>query len=255
MATDWLQYANQNATRRLPLSPQLVQAMGFLPELGLSMEVFSGGQPEKGSGLARVGSVRHDHGNAADVFFSKDGRRLDWANADDRSVFQEIVKRAKAAGVTGFGAGPGYMQPGSMHIGFGSPGVWGAGGKGVNAPDWLAAAYNGTPLGTVASAKSGSVDPVGEVIAAGAGASRPVLGSMATVAGQTVPPSSSEAIPASVQAAAKPTSSAGISDILGMMAMAQSQGPQFSPVQIMGPTGDQANGLLKLVQALKGGAA
>lgn len=253
MATDWLQYANQNATRRLPLSSQLVQAMGFLPELGVSMEVFSGGQPEKGSGLARVGSVRHDHGNAADVFFSKDGRRLDWANTDDRSVFQEIVKRAKAAGVTGFGAGPGYMQPGSMHIGFGSPGVWGAGGKGVTAPDWLSAAYNGTPLRTMAAAKAGAADPVGEVLSAGG--SQPILGSMSTTAGQTPLPASSEAIPASVQAAAKPTSGGGISDILGMMAMAQSQGPQFSPVQIMGPTGDQANGLLKLVQALKGGAA
>lgn len=72
---------------------------------------------------------------------------------------------------------------------------------------------------------------------------------------QPVMTASSEAIPASVQAAAKPTPSGGISDILGMMAMAQSQGPQFSPVQIMGPSGDQANGLLKLVQALKGNAA
>lgn len=26
-------------------------------------------------------------------------------------------------GVTGFGAGPGYMQPGAMHIGHGNPGV------------------------------------------------------------------------------------------------------------------------------------
>ena len=122
MATDWLRYANQNATRRLPLNDRLVNALGFLPELGVTMEVFSGGQPGKGEG-PRVGSTRHDHGNAADVFFYKDGRRLNWASEADRPLFEEIVRRGRAAGVSGFGAGDGYMQPGSMHIGCGSPGV------------------------------------------------------------------------------------------------------------------------------------
>lgn len=165
MATDWLRYANQGATRNQPLSPELLQALGrVVPELGLQMEVFSGGQPEIGSGLARVGSVRHDHGNAADVFFHQNGRRLDWANPQDRPIFQDLVRRAKAAGVTGFGAGPGYMQPGSMHIGFGKPGVWGAGGSGRNAPSWLVEAYNGAPAGaapatTVAAAPTPAPAP------------------------------------------------------------------------------------------------
>ncbi len=145
MIPDWLSYQNQNAVRSLPLSDQLVQAMGFLPEMGLQMEVFSGGQPVKGSGLPRVGSVRHDNGNAADVFFTRDGQRLDWANPQHVPVFQDVVRNAKAAGVTGFGAGPGYMQQGSMHIGYGTPAVWGAEGKGVNAPDWLREAYGSAP--------------------------------------------------------------------------------------------------------------
>lgn len=139
----WLSYANQNATRSQPLSQDLSKAMSFLPELGVKMEVFSGGQPGAGEGGGRVGSTRHDHGGAGDVFFYKDGRRLDWNNAEDVPVYQEIVRRAKAAGVTGFGAGDGYMQPGSMHLGFGAPAVWGAGGKGANAPQWLSDAYNG----------------------------------------------------------------------------------------------------------------
>ncbi|MFC0246399.1 hypothetical protein ACFOLL_04350 [Falsochrobactrum ovis] len=145
MATpEWLRYANQGAIRRHPINPRLVQALdSFLPDLGVTMEVFSGGQPAKGTSSRRVGSTRHDHGNAADVFFYKDGRKLDWSNPSDLPIFQEIVGRGKSAGITGFGAGPGYMQPGAMHIGFGSPGVWGAGGKGANAPDWLAQAYNG----------------------------------------------------------------------------------------------------------------
>lgn len=138
---EWLIYENQGATRNQPLAPELVQALSFLPELGLSMKVFSGGQPGIGETGARVGSTRHDHGGAADVFFYRGGERLDWANPEHVPIFQEVVRRAKAAGVTGFGAGDGYMQPGSMHLGFGDPAVWGAGGKGDNAPDWLRAAY------------------------------------------------------------------------------------------------------------------
>jgi hypothetical protein len=139
MATDWLRYANAGATRDQPLDPRLINSLGFLKDLGVTMEVFSGGQA--GSGPKRVGSHRHDHGQAADAFFYKDGRKLDWANEADRPLFEDIVRRGKAAGVTGFGAGPGYMQQGSMHLGFGSPAVWGAGGQGENAPSWLRNAY------------------------------------------------------------------------------------------------------------------
>jgi hypothetical protein len=145
---EWLNYANQGATRNQPIAPELAQALGFLPEMGITMDVFSGGQPAQGSGGARVGSVRHDHGNSADVFFNQNGRRLDWANPDDVPIYQDIVRRARANGVTGFGAGDGYMQPGSMHIGFGTPAVWGAGGRGANAPGWLSEAYKGARVST-----------------------------------------------------------------------------------------------------------
>src|SRR6056297_1260064 len=140
---DYIRYANQGATRNQPLSEDLVSALGFLPDLGVQAEVFSGGQPVQGSGQPRVGSVRHDAGGAADVFFYKDGRRLDWANPEDQPIFSEIVSRGRERGLTGFGAGPDYMQPGSMHIGFGTPAVWGADGKGANAPGWLRQAYYG----------------------------------------------------------------------------------------------------------------
>lgn len=180
MAADYIRYANQGATRNLPLDSRLIEAFRFLPELGVSMEVFSGGQPAKGSGLPRVGSTRHDHGHAADVFFRRGDQRLDWANPEHQPIFQDIVARAKAAGVTGFGAGPGYMQPGSMHVGFGNPGVWGAGGKGANAPSWLRAAYEGGAAPTIANMQNKSFDPVGEVVAA-AGPSVPPLDAPRTV--------------------------------------------------------------------------
>ena len=138
-AEAYIRYMNQGATRNQPLNPDLVNAMSFLNELGVTMDVFSGGQDA--TGPHRTGSHRHDHGNAGDVFFSKGGRQLDWANPDDVPVFQDIVRRGKAAGVTGFGAGEGYMRPGSMHLGFGTPAVWGADGSGANAPDWLRNAY------------------------------------------------------------------------------------------------------------------
>src|SRR6056297_1138254 len=140
---DYIRYANQGSTRNQPLSEDLVSALGFLPDLGVQAKVFSGGQPVQGSGQPRVGSVRHDAGGAADVFFYKDGRRLDWANPEDQPIFSEIVSRGRERGLTGFGAGPDYMQPGSMHIGFGTPAVWGADGQGANASDWLRQAYYG----------------------------------------------------------------------------------------------------------------
>lgn len=163
-AGNWLTYANQGATRSQPLDPKLVNAFSFLQERGIQMEVFSGGQPGIGEGGPRVGSTRHDHGGAADVFFSQNGRRLDWANPQDQPVFKDIVSQARANGVTGFGAGPGYMQPGSMHVGFGSPGVWGAGGRGANAPQWLRDAYAApaspsTGAAAAANAAASGVDP------------------------------------------------------------------------------------------------
>lgn len=138
----WIQYANQGAIRDKPLSDELLKSLSYLGDMGVTMEVFSGGQDAHGG--KRTGSTRHDHGNAADVFFYKDGRRLDWSNPDDLPIFEQIVSKGRANGVTGFGAGDGYMRPGSMHIGFGNEAVWGAGGKGENAPDWLRAAYHGS---------------------------------------------------------------------------------------------------------------
>ena len=196
MAADYIRYENQGATRNLPLDSRLVDAFRFLPELGLTMEVFSGGQPGKGSGLPRVGSVRHDHGNAADVFFSRNGHRLDWANPQDQQVFRDIVQRAKANGVTGFGAGPGYMQQGSMHVGYGTPGVWGAGGKGANAPAWLRAAYDGTPLGDAVAAAAPAAprpsgapqpsSPFADSIVASAAPAVPPLGPARTIADRPI---------------------------------------------------------------------
>jgi hypothetical protein len=144
---DWLKYSNQGAVRNDPLDPALIKAMSFLPGMGITMDVVSGGQEAAGEGGARTGSTRHDHGKAGDVDFYKDGRKLDWNNPGDLPILQEVVRTAKSRGVTGIGAGDDYMGAGRFHIGFGAPAVWGAGGSSANAPAWLVEAYSGAPSG------------------------------------------------------------------------------------------------------------
>lgn len=148
--SDWLRYSNQEATRNKPLNGKLVSALSFLPEMGITMDVVSGGQDASGQGNRRTGSTRHDHGNAADADFYMGDRKLDWNNENDIPILQDVVRRARANGVTGFGAGDDYMGAGRMHIGFGEESVWGAGGKGANAPEWLREAYSGAPASSFA---------------------------------------------------------------------------------------------------------
>jgi len=50
----WLRYSNQGATRNKPLATSLVSALSFLPEMGVTMNVVSGGQDA--SGPNRTGS-------------------------------------------------------------------------------------------------------------------------------------------------------------------------------------------------------
>ncbi len=141
----WIRYSNARATRSRPISADLASNLSYLKDMGLTAEVFSGGQPGIEEGGARVGSTRHDHGGAADVFLYRGDERLDWANPEHQPIFAEVVRRGKQAGITGWGAGPGYMQPGSMHVGYGAPAVWGAEGRSANAPQWLVDAYNAPP--------------------------------------------------------------------------------------------------------------
>jgi hypothetical protein len=163
---DWLKYSNQGATRNDPLSPELVSSMSFLGDMGITMDVISGGQESNKPGEG-TGSTRHNHGQSADVDFYKDGRKLDWNNASDLPLLQDIVGTAKSRGVTGIGAGDDYMGPGRFHIGFGAPAVWGAGGKGENAPSWLVEAYNGAPqgqAGTVSMSSKGGTTYVPTIL-------------------------------------------------------------------------------------------
>lgn len=138
--SSYLTYNNKGQTRSLPANPELeTNIADVLSSMGLTGKVHSGGQNDE---TGRVGGARHDHGNSVDMDFYKGDRKLSFKNEEDIPVFQEIVQRLKANGVTGFGAGEGYMTDGRMHVGYGSPAVWGSDRSNSTAAPWLKEAFN-----------------------------------------------------------------------------------------------------------------
>lgn len=151
-AGNWLSYTNQGAIRNQPISPELQSALSFAPQMGLRVEVYSGGET---ADRKASDSGRHMHGGAADVrlYDAATGRMLDSSRPEDRARIEAFTEEAAARGVVGQGHGEDYMGTNAFHVGFGKPAVWGANGKGKNAPDWYRDAYNrgivrggGTPL-------------------------------------------------------------------------------------------------------------
>jgi hypothetical protein len=132
---------NQQGIRKLPINSKL---KGVLQQAaraaGVDVEVFSGGQPRKGEGGQRTGSTRHDHGNAADVYLYKEGRKL--RDPEDREIMAKFVSAASSAGATGIGFGgivnkqKLYMGESGIHVGFGTPATWGG-------SPWIASAASG----------------------------------------------------------------------------------------------------------------
>jgi hypothetical protein len=132
--------ATAGKTRDLPIKAKLRE---ILLQAGIEagveiVRVTSGGQARKGSGGKRTGSTRHDDGNAGDLQLEKSGRVLSFET--DRAIFVTFVTACFRLGATGIGAGIGYMGQHTIHVGFGTKLVWGAGGLSANAPAWLRAA-------------------------------------------------------------------------------------------------------------------
>jgi hypothetical protein len=124
--------------RTQPISDELKSVLAqAAAAAGVDVTVYSGGQPSKASGKGpRTGSTRHDDGNAADVFLTKDGKKLSDTNPEDRAIMAKFVSAAVQAGATGVGAGHGYMGSSNIHVGFGKPATWGG------AP-WIKSAASG----------------------------------------------------------------------------------------------------------------
>lgn len=110
---------------------------------GVNVTVTSGGQPNIRTGSRnRVGTTRHDDGNAADLdlYVIENGKKrlLSDVNPQDRAIMARFISAAVQAGATGIGLGgptgardkdgnPIYTYMGSskIHVGFGPPATWG----------------------------------------------------------------------------------------------------------------------------------
>lgn len=93
---------NGSATRNLPLTntmmTKLQQAVGAVFGSGAVASVYSGGQPAKGSGGNRVGSVRHDLGRAADLTITANGAQVGLAGMERLGQWW-LARRFGSAGV------------------------------------------------------------------------------------------------------------------------------------------------------------
>jgi Bacterial SH3 domain len=126
-------------TRDLPIASRLKQILSFAGSVaGIDeVRVESGGQCAIGTCSKRVGSTRHDLGNAADLDLIKGGRVLKFTDSNDLPLFEAFVEAAASFGATGIGGDVGYMGPTRIHVGFGSRATWGGTNGSGAAPSWL----------------------------------------------------------------------------------------------------------------------
>ncbi len=131
--------ATANKIRNRPIAPRLKHILSFAGcEAGIDeVRVTSGGQCAIGTCSRRVGSTRHDLGNAADLDLIKNGRVLKFTVENELPFFEAFVEAAASFGATGIGGDVPYMGPTRIHVGFGSRATWGGNrGRGL-APSWL----------------------------------------------------------------------------------------------------------------------
>ena len=139
MATVNQTQIGSNKIRNLPISEELRNVLSIAGSFaGIDeVRVISGGQCAKGTCNRRIGSVRHDLGNAADLDLIKDGRTIQFILENERPFFEAFVQAAASLGATGIGGSVDYMGPTRLHIGYGVKATFG-GPKGQGpAPRWL----------------------------------------------------------------------------------------------------------------------
>lgn len=83
-------------------------------ELVVIVHIYSAGQcpPNDSTCTRRTGSSRHDFGNAADLYITRNGQRICNGHPD----FDRFVEVAFRNGIQGGGSSPGYMGNCNMHL-------------------------------------------------------------------------------------------------------------------------------------------
>ena len=103
-------------------------------ETGTEISIFSGGQMSlakrlslgavrgrddiwrtPGGRIVGVGSARHDDGWAADITVKLNGKNLNFGTNNPSAAALQVARRFASLGITGMGAGPGYMG-GNLHV-------------------------------------------------------------------------------------------------------------------------------------------
>lgn len=173
-----LLYANQGSIRNKPVMPNLAKIYEqAATRAGIdAIRVVSGGQDA--TGPHRTGSHRHDLGGAGDIQLLVGGRPLDFTNKADLPIIQNFFREGRALGLTGVGAGSGYMGNTTYHAGFGPVSVWGAGGRSKNAPQWLSDAFGSAKGVSLASAPGAGLSAPTVSAAPAAPASDPMAAGM-----------------------------------------------------------------------------
>lgn len=127
--------ANRGATRNDPLDKDIANKIkAAAAATGVDVQVHSGGQEtaaeiahrraqgDKSGG--RTGSVRHDHGGAADLRLVRNGKVLPFN--ENRELYAKFAENAAAAGLAGIGVDE---AAGYIHAGGGSEASWGYRGR------------------------------------------------------------------------------------------------------------------------------
>jgi hypothetical protein len=133
------------------LPPSLMRSMAYAgAQAGVTTNIAHGDEP---------GHKRHRAGADAgdvDLFDPQTGRKLDAKYPEDRAKMATYIKAAAASGSTGIGFGGeigGYMGRSRLHIGQGTPAVWGAGGRTGAEPKWVSEAYHSGMANPVSAAE------------------------------------------------------------------------------------------------------
>ncbi|MFP4402119.1 MAG: hypothetical protein ACLFPL_02710 [Candidatus Nanoarchaeia archaeon] len=100
-----------NTVRKYGLNPDLeLRLQTTAEETGVNVYIYSGGQPSQGR--QRIGSHRHDFGNAADLYITYNGEKV----CNGNPKFDEFVRVAFRNGIQAGGSSPSYMGNCNMHL-------------------------------------------------------------------------------------------------------------------------------------------
>jgi len=112
---DILEY-NVSGIRDLPLNRSFERLLINAAKATKLDKVVITSAKQPGSSGKRLGSMRHDTGNAADVYLVYKGRILNSTKLTDRTVMTRFIQECVKLGVKGGGSGEKYMGPTIMHL-------------------------------------------------------------------------------------------------------------------------------------------